>query len=351
MLRMRIERAPLTHKENRAILEHYNRLTGGQIPLNEFIHWVQENPSGYAWHGILETEDGQVVGHTSAFPLRTAHGGGMLVPAKSEYSFMHEEFRKEKVAGFESAGRPPFVILLDRLLTQCREQGWGPIFVSTNETNQLIGRRVGLRPVEFPLTECLLVLRPKQAMRHTPNISTKQRIALFMGGALQTVAWTCAGPFLGRRSSLREVPLDSNGFPLETARLAFFEDAESLKWRYLDGQYFRVDVEGADGDYAIVKRGSLERFSRVCQWRLEAAADLGAVVRSLVARAKTDGAMGMRWAVYDGEQNSKELVRQLRRAGFLSARRVRTLLVHKKDEAYLAPSLWKMNDSLYSFDP
>jgi hypothetical protein len=351
MLRMRIERAPLKQAENLAILEHYNRLTGGRIPIDEFVHWVRDNPTGLAWHGILETEEGRIVGHTSAFPLRTEHGEGKLVPAKSEYSFMHEDFRKEKILGFETVGRPPFVILLNEFLSHCQKEGWGPIFVSTNDKNQLIGRKVGLRPVEFPLSECLLVLKPAKAARHTPNLSAKQRLGLLATGLVQSAAWACAGPFVSHRNGLSEVPVERNGFPSETERLSFFEDAESLKWRYLAGQYFRVDVEQSPGDYVIVKRGSSKRFSRVCQWRLEGTTSLGRVVQTLVSRARSDGTMGMRWAVYDGEKRSDELVRQLRWAGFLSARRVRVLLVHKKDEKYLSPAAWKMNDSLYSFDP
>ena len=37
MLRMRIVRAPLRDEENKAILNEYNRLTRGQIPLNELV--------------------------------------------------------------------------------------------------------------------------------------------------------------------------------------------------------------------------------------------------------------------------------------------------------------------------
>jgi len=351
MLKLKIERAPLNDDENRAILENYNRLTGGRIPLDEFVHWVSRNPVGPAWHGILETQDGRIVGHTSAFPLRTPHSDGKLAPAKSEYSFMHEDFRKEKILGLEDAGRPPFVVLLDKLVRHCQEQGWGPFFVSTNDKNQLIGRRVGLRQVEFPLTECLLMLRPANAARHTPNLSSRQRVGLLTTGLLQSAAWTCAAPFLGRQNGVCEVPVEKNGFPFETARLSFFQDPESLQWRYFAGQYFRLDIEQSPGDYVIVKRGSSERFSRVCQWRLAGSADLHRVIRSLVSRARSGGAMGMRWAVYDADPCSAELVRQLRRAGFLCARRVRVLLVHKRDEKYLAPEMWQMNDSLYSFDP
>jgi hypothetical protein len=59
----------------------------------------------------------------------------------------------------------------------------------------------------------------------------------------------------------------------------------------------------------------------------------------------------VRWAVYDEGETSEELVRQMRRFGFLCARRVRTVMIHKKDPAFLDSKLWKINDSLFSFDP
>src|SRR5215467_10152412 len=111
MLKMRIVRAPLSDPENCTILSEYNRLTGGRIPLNEFLRWVTESPEGPAWHAILESDDGRMVGHTSVFPLRANRNMPRLIPAKSEYSFLHEDFRREKIRGFETAGRPAFIIL------------------------------------------------------------------------------------------------------------------------------------------------------------------------------------------------------------------------------------------------
>jgi len=350
MLKMRIERAPLKSGENRVILEEYNHLTSGNIPLDEFVHWVKHNPAGPAWHAILETEGGRIVGHTSVFPLRTNFGEGRIIPAKSEYSFLQQNFRKEKIRGYENAGQPAFIVLLDQLFKHCQEQGWGPIFASTNEKNQVFTRKVGLRAVEFPLWECLLILRPGKASRLTPNVSRRERLGLLAAGIVQSAAWTLAAPLLSVKG-IRATPVGRNGFTAENARLSFFEDTESLQWRYPKGQYLRFEVESATGSFVIAKRGSATRFVRVCQWRLEDTERVCGLVRVLVRQARQDGALGVRWAVYDGEPDSTELVKQMRRAGFLCARRTRIVMVHKKEEAYLEPSLWKMNDSLFSFDP
>jgi hypothetical protein len=96
MLRMRIERAPLKDCENHVILDEYNRLSHARIPINEFVHWVRDNPAGPAWHALLETEEGRIVGHTSVFPLRTNFRAGEIVPAKSEYHFYTKTFVRKK---------------------------------------------------------------------------------------------------------------------------------------------------------------------------------------------------------------------------------------------------------------
>jgi hypothetical protein len=351
MLKMRIERAPLKESENRAILDEYNRLTSGRIPMDEFVHWVKDNPAGAAWHAILETEEGRIAGHTSVFPLRTSFAAGTVIPAKSEYSFLHENFRKEKIQGYESVSKPAFIILLDQLFKHCQEQGWGPIFASTNEKNQVFTRKVGLRAVEFPVWECLLVLRPADASRLTPNLTKWQRLGLFSAGMAHSTIWSLAAPLLSFANGICEVPVGKNGFPAESTRLSFFEDTASLQWRYLAGQYVRLGNESAPGDYVIAKRGSATRFLRVCQWRMEATEWFFQLLPALVREARRDGALGVRWAVYDGEPGAAKLVRQMRRAGFLCARRPRMVMIHKKEEKYLEPSLWKMNDSLFSFDP
>jgi hypothetical protein len=351
MLNMRIVRSPLKGHDYEAILREYNRLTSAVIPMNEFVHWVQNGPEGAAWHAILETEEGRIVGHTSAFPMRTEYGGPQLIPAKSEFSFVHESFRSDKIRRFETVARPAFLILIDQLFQHCYAEGWGPIFASTNERNQIFSRKVGLRPIEFPLCECLFVLRPKNAARHTPNLESRQRVALFAAGVSQRMLWSLSKFALGGVNGVQPAAIDEGQLEADTARFSFFEDSASLRWRYLDGQYVRLAFNGTPGDYLIAKRGSEDRFLRVCQWRFRSLDSYFPLLVALIREAQAEGAMGVRWAVYDHDPAAKNLVRHMRRAGFLCARRVRTVMIHKKDPAFLAPELWNINDSLFSFDP
>ena len=351
MLRMRIVRAPLGEEENKAILFEYNRLTCGNIPLGEFVHWLTNSPEGPAWQAILETQEGRIVGHTSVFPLSVAGRATGLVPAKSEYSFLHEDFRKEKIQDYETAGRPAFIILLDRLFQHCQEQGWGPIFASTNEKNQVFTRKVGLRPIEFPLTECLLVLRPGNAARSTPNLTKWQRTALFASGLAQSAIWPLAASVLASSNGIKDVPVSSGELENEQQLFSFFQDGESLRWRYFDQQYFRFAFDRSSGDYLIAKRGSASAYLRVCQWRLSSVNSFLPLFGALVREARKENAVGVRWAVYDGNPASERLVKAMRRVGFLCARRTRIVMIHKKDQKYLDPALWKINDSLFSFDP
>jgi hypothetical protein len=348
---MRIVRAPLQDEENRAILEEYNRLTSAHIPLHEFVHWVTKSPGGAAWHAVLETEDGRIVGHTSVFPVCTANREAGLIPAKSEYSFLHEDFRKEKISGYETVGRPAFIILLDRLFQHCQEQGWGPIFASTNEKNQVFTRKVGLRPIEFPLTECLLVLRPGNAAKSTPNLTNWQRTALFAAGLAHGTIWPLAASALSSANGIRQVPVWRESLASEQRLFSFFEDLESLRWRYLDGQYVRFEIQKHPGDYVIAKRGSCTGYLRVCQSRLSSQKSFLTLFGALVREARKEKALGVRWAVYDGDPAADRLVKQMKRLGFLCARRDRIVMIHKKDEKYLDPALWRINDSLFSFDP
>jgi hypothetical protein len=348
---MRIARSPLKEQEDRTILAEYNRLTGVSIPIEEFTHWVQHGPEGAAWHAILETDDGRIVGHTSVFPLRTAYGGPELIPAKSEYSFLHEDFRSAKIRGFENVARPAFLILIDQLFQHCHAQGWGPLFASTNERNQVFTRKVGLRPIEFALWECLFVLKPVSAARHTPNLKPRQRMALFAAGLSHCALWSVSSLALRGTNGVRSIPVHAGPIEPDTTRFAFFEDSASLQWRYLGGQYVRFAPKQAPSDYVIAKRGSENRYLRVCQWRLGLSESYLPLILALLREAQAEKAMGVRWAVYDDGERSANLVTQMRRAGFLCVRRVRTVMIHKKEPAFLESKLWQINDSLFSFDP
>jgi hypothetical protein len=300
MLRLRIVRSPLKREENEAILRDYNRLTNSRIPVEEFKRWVTDSPAGPAWHAILDTEDGRIVGHTSLIPLKTAYGGPGFVPAKSEYSFVHEDFRSTPIKGFENVKRAKFMILVDQLFQYGLTQGWGPYFVSTATANYPLSRRVGCRAVELALWECLLVLRPGKAARHTANLSAKQRAALYAAGMSQRAMSSLVSIFLSANGRIQKAPIGSELPPPNSRKIALFEDLSSLRWRYPEEQYTRFSVDGKPEKYVIAKRGSDDRYLRVCQWELDEA-DMGtALILHLLKQAREDGAMGIRWAIYDG---------------------------------------------------
>jgi hypothetical protein len=350
MLNLRIVRGPLQELENEAILSEYNRLAKAVIPMNEFVHWVQKTPLGPAWHALLETDEKRIVGHTSLIPLRTARGSD-LVPAKSEYSFTHEDFRSTPIRGFENIKRPKFIILMDQLFQHGKKHGWDPIFVSTNEMNQLVTKRVGCKKADFSLWECLLIRNPFGAARHTPNIESKKRVALLFAGVSQRAAWPVLSLTLGEKNGIHGDAIDAGILQPDTARLSFFEDPESLRWRYLDGQYVRFKFEDAPGDYVIAKRGSSQRYVRVCQWQLSAKRSVDSVLPALVRQASRDKAIGVRWAVYDNDSMATHLLQRMRKLGFLCARRNRILMINTNQPGFYEPGAWRVNDSLVSFDP
>ncbi|HLK04874.1 MAG TPA: hypothetical protein VKT53_10585 [Candidatus Acidoferrum sp.] len=350
MLDLRIVRSPLSDSENRQILSEYNRLTKARIPLNEFEHWVQKSPAGPAWHAILQTAEGRIVGHTSLIPLRTSFVGENLIPAKSEFSFVHEDFRSTKINGFEK-GRIKFLVIVNELFAHGIKQGWGPYFVSTAEANHPLSRRVGCRNAEFPLTECLLIRNATGAARETPNLSRKQRASLLAVGLGHKIAWTGNRLFANGIGKLQTVAVGSGPVVPVTDRFSFFEDADSIRWRYFEDQYLRFSFEGSAEDYVIAKRGERDRFVRVVQWRIRRADRAAALVGALIRHAEKDNALGIRWAIYDREPFAETLLSLLRKRGFLCVRRVRTLMLHSVKPEYTDAAVWNVNDSLVSFDP
>jgi len=351
MLNMRIIRGPLGEREYSAILAEYNRLTLANIPMEEFLRWVQGSPEGPAWHAILESDEGRIVGHTSVLPVRAGFRDRWLMSGMSEYSFVHEDFRKIKIKGMEGISRPTFIILLDHLFQHCIKQGYEPIFASTNEKNQIFTRKVGLRPAEFPLRECLLTLRPVAAARHTPNLDSKQRAGLLAVGIAQTALWAVLRPFSPKNLGIRAVPIGSETLCLDQPRLSFYEEKESLQWRFIPEQYILFMLDQAPRDYLIVKRGRGDRYLRVCQYRLSRASSARPIVRTLLQQARADHAIGIRWSVYDEGARTKELVAELLGLGFFCAHRTRIVMVHKDFPAYLQPSAWRMSDTHFCFDP
>lgn len=358
-LRLRIVQGPLKPHENRSILCQYNALAAAEILMTEFERWVQGSPAGPAWHALLESNAGEIVGHTSLIPIRATSGGRSCIGAKSEYSFIQEEFRAAKIRGFEQTGRLKNLIYIDELFKKCRSLGWSPLLISTSASFHRVFRSIGCYPVGFPLWECLLVLRPGEAARKTPNLEGWKRAALWGTGLAQRVAWTPSLLFSVPEPEIREGatgesamsrgPVAQESEQQRPSTISFFEDQESLTWRYPADEYARIAQAGAGAD-VIVKHGGEGGYLRVCQWRLKAGPPTSALVARLVRMARQEKALGVRWSVYGEGGESAGLVKRLRRLGFLCVRRVRTLLVNSAEARMLEPSAWNLTDAMFSFD-
>jgi hypothetical protein len=347
MLNLRLARGPLEQNENESILREYNRLTSSQIPMPEYLHWIQDCPEGPAWHAILETDDAKIVGHTALIPLRGACDGSGMVPAKAEYAFILEEFRATKIRGMEQLTRLNSLTLIDQLFRHCQSEGWGPLLISTSAAVHRLYRSVGCYPTNFPVWECLLVLRPWKAAWETPNISRLQRAAVFCAGAFQRIMWSPASIFSSRSTGIRAVCIGDGALPKDNNSLSFFGDQDSLRWRYLEGQYERLALDAEGREYVIVKKGSTGRYLRVCQWRLDSGQPSFTLIARLVRMAQEEKALGVRWAFYSDDEAAK----RMRRFAFLCARRQRTLLICTKDQNFLSHESWNLTDGLFSFDP
>jgi hypothetical protein len=238
---------PLETWRYEAILEQYNRLTSSRIPMTEFLRWVRDGVEGPAWHAVLENEKSQIVGHSAVIPLRGECNGKRIVAGKAEYAFILEDYQTAKIRRFEHSGKPRNAIMIQQLFQRWQEVGLGPLLISTSALRQRSLSGVGCAVAKFPVSECLLILRPRDAARKTPNLEKWQRISMNIGGILQAAVWRIALLAPHKSSGIRVV---ANGETIQFERsdqLCFFEDLDSLKWRYLEGQYERLDL-GSGGD-------------------------------------------------------------------------------------------------------
>ena len=349
MLNLRIVRGPLLQPENEAILSEYNRHTSSEIPAQEFLHWIQKSPEGPAWHAILETENAEIVGHQCLIPFRGSYGGKRFVAAKSEYTFLREEYRATRIRGFKRSVRPIHLVAANQLLQHCQSEGWGPFLISTLPALHRWARSVGCQPTNFSVRECLLVLRPWSAARKTPNLLGWQRAVLSLTGIVQQIGWSPILFSSSHPSYVRSVRLNDRALPNNNGSLSFFEDQDSLGWRYSKDQYERLAL-GANGEqYLIIKEGFSGGYLRVCQWRLGSDQPSLPLITSLVRRAQEQKALGVRWAVYGDNESAKKLVQRMLRFGFLCARRRRIVLIHAKEKDLLVPEHWNLSDAMFSF--
>ena len=349
MMTLTVVRGPLESRKNEAILAHYNRLTSSDISMWEFLHWVRDGVEGPAWHAVLQNENSDIVGHSAIIPFRGSCNGKKVVAGKAEYAFILEEYQTAKIRGFEQSGKPRNAVMIQQLFQRWQEHGLGPLFISTSVGQRSLST-IGCSVVRFPVCECLLVLRPLAAAGKTPNLERWQRGALVAAGIAQA-GISMASALAGKSRRMRRVSNGAAFLVEDSEQLSFFEDTESVKWRYLEGQYEQFAMDADNDQHLIVKRGFGERYLRVCQWRLALRQPSFRVIARLVEMARAESALGVRWAVYGNSEAARALVGRLRRFGFLCAPRMRSLLVYSKDQDYLSAEKWKLTDAMFSFDP
>jgi hypothetical protein len=348
MLELSIVRGPLNAGQQEEILREFNRLTNSRIKLPEFRRWVQEGPEGPAFHAIL-TSGARIVGHFCLIPLQVSLQGKSIPAARTEYFFVHEDFRSEKVRGFDDSFLSPAILLLELLYRHCHSYGWGPFLASVAEDIQPFHELVGCRPVDFRLHECLFVLRPVQAAGNTPNLRKAQRAALFTTSLAQAGLWTVAGRMFPR-DAVKPTSIDQVPEGPTSDKIGFFEREASRVWRYPDGEYIVLGASAEPASYVIAKNGSGDRYLRVCQWQIGSTSLVPGFVRALMDFAQEKGMLGVRWAVYENEQQSAGLLRSIRKLAFLCVPRVRRLLVYTEDASFLESSTWRFSDSFFCFD-
>jgi hypothetical protein len=348
-LNLRIVRGRLHPRENEMILSEYNRrIESPRIPLQEFLHWIQDSPEGPAWHAILESEAHGIVGHQCFIPLGAHWQGRRVIAGKSEYTFLREDYQTTKIRGLETVKRPTHIVAAHQLVERCQAEGWGPFLISTIPSLRRRGF-YGFIATNFPLWECLLVLRPISAARETQNIPRWQKWGLLVGGMVQRTAWWPAALLAPRHAAFRSSPTTGRPPARCLRSLSFFEDSESLRWRYPAGDYQRLAIKGQDSDYVICKKGSASQYMRICQWSLDGSELSLSQIAGLVRVAQGDGAIGVRWAIYGLDESAQTLVRRLRRFGFLCVPRARILQIKSNEKEFLIPESWNLTDAMFSF--
>ena len=348
LLNLRIVRGPLQREENETVLSEYNkRIDSPQILMPEFLHWVQECPDGPAWHAILESDSHGIVGHQCFIPLRSDWRGRRLVAAKSEYTFLFDDFQTARIRGLEGIKRPTHIVAANQLVQRCQGEAWGPFLISTIPSLRRRGF-YGFISTDFPLWECLLVLRPIVAARETQHIPGWQKWGLMVGGTAQRIVWWPAALLAPRDRPLRLSNHDS-ALPRRPGPLTFFEDLESLRWRYSAADYERVSLNGQNSAYVIYKKGAANQYMRICQWSLEGRTLTFPQIAGLIKVAQREGAMGVRWAIYGQDEPARALVRRLRWFGFLCLPRARTLQIKSGEGEFLRPENWNLTDAMFSF--
>lgn len=349
MLTLHLIRGPLEEERSKRILSEYNRLTSAGVTQKQFHHWLEESYAGPALHALLSDENGIVVGHCCLFPFTMRYESKTVLAAKAEYLFLAEKSRSERIAGYEDKPIPAALILLRALYKAGLDCGWDPIVGSAPEQVAALHRLAGCKTLSFPLHECLLIRRPFLAASRTPNLTRKQKAAVFGIGVAQRIArpvWLQLANLIGYGASIKG---RHGATGLHHEQVSLDCSTAFRGWRYPNGEYsFQQSVSASDCNL-ILKRGDSSNYLRVCEERIEKPLEVDELVRQLLFQAEAESAIGIRWAVYEG-QWSDSIRKGLLRNGFVCIQRTRTIQIATRNREFLNPEKWIMNDSFVAFD-
>jgi hypothetical protein len=353
MLNLELVRGPLSDQDYRTILAEYTRLTKSRDSERLMHRWCKDSPAGPALHSLLRTDESKIVGHACVFPFPMEVAGKIVTAGKTEYLFVHENFRREAVRGMEARQSRTSILMLQQLFRHVHEQlRWDPILASTLPEVEGVCKAVGFRTAMFPLFECLLIRRPWNACRFTPNLSRAKRLALLFVGLPQACLWAVVRLLLsplGR--NLKPLGVDAGcPSPAEPEKAHFSWDPSYLSWRYPTEGFQRFGLANRPDESVIAQKGSPHTYVRVCQSNVgtEDFPVLSLIV-GLMGQARSCRALGVRWAIY-GNGRLPAVVTKLKRLGFACVRRQRKIMIYTRQEELTDPSSWSFDDSLVSFE-
>ena len=355
MLNLQLVRGPLpSEADYRTIHAEYTRLTQARVSERLMHRWCKDSPSGPALHALLRTDEGKIVGHMCIIPFPIQVGRRRVTGGKTEYLFVHEDYRRERVRGMEPSRVHAGILMLQQIYRHAsQELGWDPILASTIAGVDRMQQAVGCRPLDLAVFECLLIRRPWNAYRFTPNLSPIRRLALLFLGLPQTCLWALLRVLLVRVGRhIRPVAMDASIPSLGGLDKAHFSSApDYLSWRYPPEGFQRLGFADRPDYYVTVQNGSPRNYLRICQSNLNSLDfPVLSLIVELMGQARSCHAIGVRWALYDNGSPPTALVHKLRRLGFLCVRRQRKILVYTRDKALADPTGWSFDDSLVSFE-
>jgi hypothetical protein len=354
LLVLEVVRGPLANDEDyHTIASEYNRLGKTGISERLMRRWCKDSPCGPALHALVRTNKGRIVGHMCIFPFSMEISGRKVTGGKTEYLFVHEDFRRHTIRGMETSPLPVSFLLLRELYRRAKELGWDPILTSALPGAGGVFQAVGCQPVMFPLFECLLIRRPWNASRFTPNLRLTKRVVCFFLGLIQCSMWATVRLWLlpfGR--NIKPQPVAA-GFPsgADPNHAHFSSDPDYLAWRYPEEGFQCFGLTNRPDACVIVQKGSPQKFLRVCQTNLR---DLEFPVTSLIVglleQARSCRTPGVRWAIYEHGCPPTAVVKKLRILGFACVRRQRKVMIYTGRSELADPSHWSFDDSLFTYD-